>query len=77
MTMNTTSSHHTTETITMEQIATGDRISVNGPDERMSFVVTSVRDGMQNGRGFRTDEGEYLKLPWGYTVTRFNQSKGA
>ena len=60
----------TVEQISMEQIEAGDEISVQGGTPGSFFTVKTVRDGMAKGRGFRTTEGEYTSLPWGYAVAR-------
>jgi len=62
-----------TETITIEQINAGDQISLRGRAKSTLddfFTIRSIRDGMQTGMGFRTTDGEYVKLPFGHFVTR-------
>lgn len=64
------SNNTSTEQITMEEINAGDLISVQDGREGSFFEVKSIRDGLRKGRGFRTTDGEYTTLPWGYPVTR-------
>lgn len=59
-----------TEVVPMEYVAAGDSISVQDGREGSFFTIKSIRDGLRKGRGFRTTEGEYTTLPWGYPVTR-------